>query len=67
MHNRFVIGVIVERWLLSGCTFNFPLFPGPGPLQETQVGRDRQSQNTVDQISGVIVRKIKRDSARLPA
>lgn len=55
MHNRFVIVVISAiGWLLSGCTFNFPLFPGPGPLQETQVDGTGKAKILLIEISGVI-------------
>lgn len=55
MHNRFVIVVIgAIGWLLSGCTFNFPLFPGPGPLQETQVDGTGKAKILLIEISGVI-------------
>ena len=52
MHNRFVIGMI--GLVLSGCTFNFPLFPGPGPLQETQVEGTGKAKVLLIEISGVI-------------
>ena len=52
MHNRVVIGVI--GLVLSGCTFNFPLFPGPGPLQETQVDGTGKAKVLLIEISGVI-------------
>lgn len=38
----------------AGCTFNFPLFPGPGPLQETQVSGTGKAKVILIEISGVI-------------
>lgn len=52
MRNGFMMGVI--GLLLSGCTFNFPLFPGPGPLQETQVDGTGKAKVLVIDISGMI-------------
>jgi protease-4 len=52
MHNRLIIGVI--GLVLSGCTFNFPLFPGPGPLQEIQVDGTGKAKVLLIEISGVI-------------
>lgn len=52
MRNRLVIGMI--GLLLSGCTFNFPLFPGPGPLQETQVDGTGKAKVLLIEISGMI-------------
>ncbi len=52
MRNRFVMGVF--GLLLSGCTFNFPLFPGPGPLQETQVDGTGKAKVLLVEISGMI-------------
>lgn len=40
--------------LVSACTFNFPLFPGPGPLQETQVSGTGKAKVLLMEISGVI-------------
>jgi protease-4 len=40
--------------LAQGCTFNFPLFPGPGPLQESQVGGAGKAKVLLVEISGVI-------------
>jgi protease-4 len=40
--------------LWSGCTFNFPLFPGPGPLQEAQVGGKGSAKVLLIEVSGVI-------------
>jgi protease-4 len=39
---------------MQGCTFNFPLFPGPGPLQETQVAGTGKAKVLLLEISGVI-------------
>ena len=52
MHNRVLIGVI--GLVLSGCTFNFPLFPGPGPLQEAQVEGTGKAKVLLIEISGMI-------------
>lgn len=52
MRNRLVMGMI--GLLLSGCTFNFPLFPGPGPLQETQVDGTGKAKVLLIEISGMI-------------
>ncbi len=52
MRNGFMMGVI--GLLLSGCTFNFPLFPGPGPLQEAQVDGTGKAKVLVIDISGMI-------------
>jgi protease IV len=52
MHNRVLIGVI--GLVLSGCTFNFPLFPGPGPLQEAQVDGTGKAKVLLVEISGMI-------------
>lgn len=38
----------------AGCTFNFPLFPGPGPLQETQVSGTGKAKVLLMEVSGVI-------------
>lgn len=46
--------VVVIGLLLSGCTFNFPLFPGPGPLQETQVDGTGKAKVLLIEISGMI-------------
>ncbi|HXV69599.1 MAG TPA: signal peptide peptidase SppA [Nitrospira sp.] len=40
--------------VMQGCTFNFPLFPGPGPLQEAQVGGTGTAKVLLVEISGVI-------------
>lgn len=52
MRNGFMMGVI--GLLLSGCTFNFSLFPGPGPLQEAQVDGTGKAKVLVIDISGMI-------------
>jgi protease-4 len=40
--------------MLGGCTFNFPLFAGPGPLQETQVGGSGKAKVLLIEVTGVI-------------
>ncbi len=52
MRNAVVMGLI--GLMLSGCTFNFPLFPGPGPLQETQVDGTGKAKVLLIEISGMI-------------
>ena len=52
MRNPIVAGVI--GLMLSGCTFNFPLFPGPGPLQEMQVDGAGKAKVLLVEISGMI-------------
>ncbi|HBH80053.1 MAG TPA: signal peptide peptidase SppA, partial [Nitrospira sp.] len=52
MRNAVVMGVI--GLMLSGCTFNFPLFPGPGPLQEMQVDGTGKAKVLLIEISGMI-------------
>lgn len=46
--------VLLMAMLIQGCTFNFPLFPGPGPLQETQVSGTGKAKVLLMEISGVI-------------
>ncbi len=46
--------VLMVALLAPGCTFNFPLFPGPGPLQETQVSGTGKAKVLLMEISGVI-------------
>ena len=46
--------VLTVVLLLPACTFNFPLFPGPGPLQETQVSGTGKAKVLLLEISGVI-------------
>jgi len=53
MRSRLVVMALVGL-LMPGCTFNFPLFPGPGPLQETQVGGTGNAKVLLVEISGVI-------------
>lgn len=53
MHSRLVV-VLLVGLLMPGCTFNFPLFPGPGPLQETQVSGAGRAKVLLIEISGVI-------------
>ncbi|TKS60537.1 MAG: signal peptidase [Nitrospira sp.] len=53
MRSRFVV-VLLVGLLMPGCTFNFPLFPGPGPLQETQIGGVGKAKVLLIEISGVI-------------
>ncbi|MGE0645035.1 MAG: signal peptide peptidase SppA [Nitrospira sp.] len=50
---KALIAVIVLV-CLPGCTFNFPLFPGPGPLQEAQVDGSGKAKVLLIEISGVI-------------
>lgn len=52
MRKGFAMGLV--GLLLSGCTFNFPLFPGPGPLQETQVDGTGKAKVLLVEISGMI-------------
>ncbi len=52
MRNWALMGVV--GLMLSGCTFNFPLFPGPGPLQETQVDGSGKAKVLLIEISGMI-------------
>jgi protease-4 len=52
MRNCLVMAVI--GLLVSGCTFNFTLFPGPGPLQEAQVDGTGKAKVLLIEISGVI-------------
>lgn len=52
MRNWVLMGVI--GLILSGCTFNFPLFPGPGPLQEAQVDGSGKAKVLLIEISGMI-------------
>lgn len=52
MRNCVIIGLF--GIVLSGCTFNFPLFPGPGPLQETQVDGTGKAKVLLVDVSGMI-------------
>jgi len=47
-------GFAFAALLVQGCTFNFPLFPSPGPLQEMQVGGTGKAKVLLVEISGVI-------------
>lgn len=53
MRNRF-IAVALVGLSMAGCTFNFPLFPGPGPLRETQVSGTGSAKVLLIEISGMI-------------
>jgi protease-4 len=53
MPNRFAV-VLALALSTAGCTFNFPLFPGPGPLQETQVSGTGKAKVLLMEVSGVI-------------
>jgi protease-4 len=53
MHSRALL-VLLSAILTAACTFNFPLFPGPGPLQETQVSGTGKDKVLLMEISGVI-------------
>lgn len=53
MRSRLVVALLIGL-LTAGCTFNFPLFPGPGPLQETQVSGTGKAKVLLVEISGVI-------------
>lgn len=54
MVKRGVLAVTLSAVLATGCTFNFPLFPGPGPLQETQVSGSGKAKVLLIEVSGVI-------------
>ncbi len=53
MCSRWVL-VLCAGLFLQGCTFNFPLFPAPGPLQEKQVEGKGSAKVLLIEISGVI-------------
>jgi protease-4 len=53
MRNR-VIAMVLVGLSMAGCTFNFPLFPGPGPLRETQVSGTGGAKVLLIEISGMI-------------
>lgn len=53
MRSRLVT-IVSMGLLISGCTFNFPLFPGPGPLQETQVSGKGDAKVLLIEVSGMI-------------
>jgi protease-4 len=49
-----VIAAVLVGLLTAGCTFNFPLFPGPGPLRETQVSGAGSAKILLLEVSGMI-------------
>lgn len=53
MRNRIMAMVLVGL-SLAGCTFNFPLIPGPGPLRETQVSGSGSAKILLLEVSGMI-------------
>lgn len=53
MRNR-VIAMVLVGLSMAGCTFNFPLFPGPGPLRETQVSGTGGAKVLLLEVSGMI-------------
>lgn len=53
MRSRLAILLLIGLFV-PGCTFNFPLFPGPGPLQETQVSGKGEAKVVLIEISGMI-------------
>jgi len=53
MRNR-LLALLLVGLLMSGCTFNFTLFPGQGPLQETQVGGTGTAKVLLIEVSGMI-------------
>ena len=53
MHSRLAT-IVMMGLLISGCTFNFPLFPGPGPLQETPISGRGDGKVLLVEISGTI-------------
>lgn len=53
MHNG-LIAVLFAGLSLAGCTFNFPLLPGPGPLKEVQVDGTGSAKVLLLEISGMI-------------
>lgn len=53
MRNR-LIAVVLVGLSMAGCTFNFPLLPGPGPLRETQVSGTGSAKVLLIEISGMI-------------
>ncbi|MCP9438324.1 MAG: signal peptide peptidase SppA [Nitrospira sp.] len=57
MRNRFVATVLMGLSIalpLSGCSFNFTLFPGQGPLKETTVSGSGSAKVLLIDISGLI-------------
>jgi len=53
MDNRSIAALVIGV-MLAGCTFNFPLFPGPGPLQETQISGSGKAKVLLIEVSGMI-------------
>ena len=53
MRNR-LLALLLVGLSMSGCTFNFTLFPGQGPLQETQVGGTGTAKVLLIEVSGMI-------------
>jgi protease-4 len=53
MRNRF-LALLLVGLSASGCTFNFTLLPGQGPLQETQVGGTGAAKVLLIEVSGMI-------------
>jgi protease IV len=53
MHSRLVLALLAVL-SLSGCSFNFHLFPEPGPLRETQVSGTGKAKVLLMEVSGVI-------------
>ncbi|HSF67211.1 MAG TPA: signal peptide peptidase SppA [Nitrospiraceae bacterium] len=65
MHSRYVI-VLLVGVLVQGCTFNFPLFPVPGPMQETQLSGTGDGKVLLIDLSGVISSQDKESLIRQP-
>lgn len=53
MRNRF-LALLFVGLSVSGCTFNFTLLPGQGPLQEMQVGGTGAAKVLLIEVSGMI-------------
>ncbi len=53
MRNRF-LALLFIGLSVSGCTFNFPLLPGPGPLKEMQVSGTGAAKVLLIEVSGMI-------------
>jgi protease-4 len=53
MRNRLV-ALFLATLSFAGCTFNFTLFPGQGPLKEVQVGGTGAAKVLLIEISGMI-------------
>ena len=53
MRNRLIAAVVIGL-SISGCTFNFTLFPGQGPLKETQVSGKGAAKVLLIDVSGMI-------------